>query len=166
MTLLWLCSRLAIISYVSLASLDRSDEVRPLPDPDPFLQSRPRLRLGAIAENAAASDSIATILSYHQQTKHTGEELKRFGDKTGWVESVVFTKDGKQALAVSGEIVRLWDVETGKELKSFDGHAGGVNSVALTPDGRLAASGGYDGKVRLWDVKSGDELHRFRGHAN
>ena len=54
-----------------------------MPDPDPFLHSIPHLRMGASAKNAAAGDSIATTLSYHQQTKH---HLHRYARSPGYLD--------------------------------------------------------------------------------
>jgi serine/threonine protein kinase/WD40 repeat protein len=81
------------------------------------------------------------------------KELRRFQGHAGWVNTVVFSPDGRHALSAShDETVRLWEVETGNELCRFEGHTGPVNTVVFSSDGRHVLSGGDDGTVRLWEV--------------
>lgn len=79
------------------------------------------------------------------------------------VASVALSSDGR--LALSGSLLRLWDVATGTCLRQFEGHSDHVNSVAFSLDGRLALSGSSDKTLRLWNVATGACLRRFEGHA-
>jgi serine/threonine protein kinase/WD40 repeat protein len=97
----------------------------------------------------------------------SGMQLERLESTGGGITSVVYGRDGRQALIGSyGGIVRLWDLDNWQELKRFD-HTTGLWGVRFSPDARLAATaGGFADKplVRLWDLESGTELRRFEGH--
>jgi WD40 repeat protein/transcriptional regulator with XRE-family HTH domain len=102
-----------------------------------------------------------------------GTELGRFEGHTGWVNSVVFSPDGKTILSGSGDgTLILWSVDTGDVIRRFEGHTGGVNNVALSPDtpegagGQTALSGSDDSTLILWDVSTGEQIRRFAGHTD
>jgi WD40 repeat protein/DNA-binding SARP family transcriptional activator len=99
-----------------------------------------------------------------------GTELRRFKGHTGWVNSVVFSLDGKTILSGSGDsTLILWDADTGGVIRRYEGHTGGVNSIAFSPEspegtgGQTALSGSDDGTLILWDVNTGNVIRRFEG---
>jgi RNA polymerase sigma factor (sigma-70 family) len=74
------------------------------------------------------------------------------------VGSVVFTRDGKTAIAGDGDgNVVYWDVATGRELRRLPRTQGVVHALAITADGKTLASGSW-GKVFLWEVATGKLL--------
>ena len=84
---------------------------------------------------------------------------------TSWVESVVFSPDGKMVLTGSQDgTAKLWDL-SGRELQTFAGHDGQVHSVAFSPDGEQVLTGSWDRTAKLWDL-SGEELQAFIGHTD
>jgi WD40 repeat protein len=94
-----------------------------------------------------------------------GKEVRRFAGHTGGVNSVAFSRDGRQALSAGFDrTVRLWDVATGECLHTYRQPAPAV-AVAFAPDGGSAAVGGWDGKVRLWDLQAEKVRRVFEGHA-
>ena len=87
---------------------------------------------------------------------------------TGYVNSVVFSPDGKTIASgggYPGNTVRLWDAATGTLLKTMEHYS--VNSVAFSPDGKTIASasdsGHIDPPVRLWDARTGTLLNELTG---
>ena len=87
---------------------------------------------------------------------------------TGYVNSVVFSPDGKTIASgdgYPGNTVRLWDAATGTLLNTMEHYS--VNSVAFSPDGKTIASasdsGRIDPPVRLWDARTGTLLNELTG---
>jgi WD40 repeat protein len=67
---------------------------------------------------------------------------------------VVFSPDGKHAIAGQREKVVLWDVASGKELRWFD-YPATASTLAFSRDGALAAAGGWGKEIDLWDIARG-----------
>jgi hypothetical protein len=87
----------------------------------------------------------------------------------GNVNTVIFSADGSQLFAASGEAglfgeVRQWSVTDRKLIRVFEGHSDAIYSAALSPNGRILATGSYDQKIKLWGVQSGKELNTLSGH--
>jgi serine/threonine protein kinase/WD40 repeat protein len=64
---------------------------------------------------------------------------------------VAFSKDSKILVAVSTELVRIWNLAGADEKLDLPGHAAGINSVVFSPDGKLLATSGGDHKVKIWN---------------
>ncbi|KAF9456289.1 hypothetical protein BDZ94DRAFT_1315293 [Collybia nuda] len=82
---------------------------------------------------------------------------------------VVFSHDGRQIIASSGEnSILRWDIQTKKRIGDpIEGHTGRVSALVLTPDGRQIVSGSYDATIRHWDAQSGRSIRPiFRGFDN
>ena len=78
---------------------------------------------------------------------------------------VVFSPDGKHAMAGAREKVVLWDVASGKELRRFD-YPATSSPLAFSRDGALAAAGGWGKDIDLWDIASGRLVQRFSGASS
>ncbi|HEY7154650.1 MAG TPA: WD40 repeat domain-containing protein [Gemmataceae bacterium] len=78
---------------------------------------------------------------------------------TGRISPVVFTPDGKTAIASDqhGNVV-CWDVASGKEVRRLEKWGGYFGSLALSPDGKVLAAGDNGGRLILWDVATGKRL--------
>lgn len=89
------------------------------------------------------------------------------------VNSVVFTRDSKTAIAssISGDIV-FWDVATGCEARRIQAGGPGkmLHTLAISADGKILASGGNvpgaRSEICLWDVETGKLLSRGTLEAN
>jgi WD40 repeat protein len=90
----------------------------------------------------------------------TGQELPFLKGHTDYVNSVVFSPDGKRLAGASGRELKVWDAQTGQELLVLKGVG---PSVAFSSDDKRLVSASYDGMVRVWDARTGQELLTFKG---
>ncbi len=79
-----------------------------------------------------------------------------------YVPRTAFSPDGKRALAIDYQQLKLLDVETGEECLTWPAHEFEVYAVAFSPDGRRALSGDGNG-LRLRDMQTGAEVIRVEG---
>lgn len=82
------------------------------------------------------------------------------GPKTGAVDCVVFSADGKQALTGGHELInRLWDLNTHKQIREYAGATLVVKGIGLGNGGGLIFSVGGDQALRIWDAQTARELN-------
>jgi len=73
-----------------------------------------------------------------------------FKEHSGWVNTIVFSSDGKQlASALSDLMVRIWDTVTGQQIRQLEGHRKYVSTIAFSPDGKQLVSVSSDRTIRL-----------------
>ena len=95
--------------------------------------------------------------------------VKRLEGHRGNVNAIVWSADGAELFAASGESavageVKQWSVAGAKVLRTFSGHRDMIYALALAPDGRTLATGSYDQKIKLWNVADGTERRTLSGH--
>jgi WD40 repeat protein len=97
----------------------------------------------------------------------TGNQLIRYGAKSGCTAAVAFMPDGKSVVAGQWNgAISQWDVATGKRLREVGTHKGNIVAVAPTPDGTAVAwAGNYQG-LGLRDLKTGEERRRYHGSGH
>jgi serine/threonine protein kinase/WD40 repeat protein len=88
-------------------------------------------------------------LSQRQTKRLAHLESGSYGHKSA------ISADGKLLAAVTGNQVRLWDLDAGKAGTLLDVAHGGEVTTAFAPDGKTLATGGADGLVKLWDMPEG-----------
>jgi RNA polymerase sigma factor (sigma-70 family) len=97
----------------------------------------------------------------------TRKSVRALQGKDAWVNSTVFSADGKTLAGADGDGVTLWDVDTGRYRHEF-GQTYQIWSPAFSPDGTtLITGGGYtDLVIRRWETSSGRETGQWRGHTS
>lgn len=95
--------------------------------------------------------------------------VKKLDGHRGAVNALVWSADGSQLFAASGENtiegeVRQWDVASAKVARTFTGHRDVIYALALSPDGKTLATGSYDQKTKLWNVADATERKTLHGH--
>ena len=81
----------------------------------------------------------------------TGERLGSLPE-SNHIRSLSFSRDGRYlATAVSGDLIRVWEVATWTKQNEFKGHRDRLTTVTFGPGQRLF-SGSMDTTVLAWDV--------------
>ncbi|KAG2354961.1 WD40-repeat-containing domain protein [Suillus spraguei] len=84
------------------------------------------------------------------------------------VESVVWSPDGQQLVAVShGEKIKFWDSSNGTQIgQSCTGHTSLIKSLAISSDGSFIATASNDQTIRLWSTKSYQQIGQIFEHTS
>jgi WD40 repeat protein len=78
------------------------------------------------------------------------------------VVALALAPDGKTlALAISQQVIQLWDITTGKEITTVPDHREGISHLSLSADGKTLATSGRCGHVCIWDRATGTLLRTF-----
>jgi RNA polymerase sigma factor (sigma-70 family) len=84
----------------------------------------------------------------------------------GWIESLLFTPDGRTVLVGAGGVrgqrdcsVRCWDVATGKPGRAWADEPSLGSTLAVRPDGKVLATMNEGGVIRQWDMRTGKEIN-------
>lgn len=94
-------------------------------------------------------------------------ELTEQNGHSGWLRSLVFSKNGKYLISGSEDkTLKLWDTEDMRLIRTLRGHRDSVRDVALSSDGNTAASGSGDGTVKLWDISTGKCTATFQAGSS
>ncbi|GAA2223177.1 hypothetical protein GCM10010413_15180 [Promicromonospora sukumoe] len=96
----------------------------------------------------------------------TGTQTNELTGHTGWVNAVITTPDGRQAITAGLDgSVRFWDLTTGTQTTEIIGDFS-VRAVAVTPDGRHVITASDDDAVRVWDPTFGTQAAKLTGHTS
>ena len=82
----------------------------------------------------------------------TGRRIASLKEYLSPAVAATFSPDGRRLAAVSGDGVRVWNLETRNEVLSLKG----MTSVAVQSGRPLAGRAAPDGNVRVWNVGAGD----------
>jgi WD40 repeat protein len=76
----------------------------------------------------------------------------------GWVESVIFTADGKTLVSGAQDgTVRFWDLDSGKETGRIE-RQGAIKSLRFTPDGQKLLVGGGPKLLKIYAASDRRDL--------
>ncbi len=95
-----------------------------------------------------------------------GQLLRTLRGHESWVNSVVYSPDGKYIASGSiDNIVKVWEVSNRSLLRNFEHHSP-INSVIFTPDSRYLATTCQDKIVTIWDLFNGDKVESISAHRS
>ena len=113
--------------------------------------------------------AVASTIGIWIYDLRTGEELDLLTGHTYYVNSAVFSPDGKRFASRSrwsDPIIRLWDSATGELKATLTGHTAGINHIVFSPDGnQTLASASDDATICLWDGATGDLKATLMDHT-
>ncbi|MBE9201855.1 AAA-like domain-containing protein [Nodularia sp. LEGE 06071] len=93
-------------------------------------------------------------------------EINRLEGHGSWVNSVVFSPDGKTLASASRDhTIKLWHRDTGQLISTLEGHGELVISVVFSPDGKILASASWDNTIKLWHRDTGQLISTLEGHG-
>ena len=94
----------------------------------------------------------------------TGKEVLAI-IKSSDIRSMVITKDGRQIVTCSKEVLCVWDLVTGKQEMQWPCCVKESHSLAVTPDGCHVVSCTKDG-AHLWNLSTGAEVMVFHADSD
>jgi WD40 repeat protein len=136
------------------------------------------VRTVAISPDNQTLASGATDHNINIWNLNTGELIHTLAQRSGDVNSIVFSPNGKTIVSAgwasssskpsktTQKTVLLWHLSKMERLYAFLGHFGSVRSVAISPDGQTLASGAGDKTIKLWNLSTGELVNTLFGHSS
>ncbi|EJF64410.1 WD40 repeat-like protein, partial [Dichomitus squalens LYAD-421 SS1] len=113
----------------------------------------------------ASRDPDGTVLLIRVWDIATQQEYPLCEAHGGWLNTVVFSPDGRLLLSASRATVQIRDARAGAMDQSFDGHETLVHQACFSPCGRFIASASSDRTVRVWRTSDGSCLATLSDHG-
>ena len=118
--------------------------------------------------------SILAVSGYHEILLHKPDGsglVARLIGESPRIESLAFSKDGKELAACGGAPaefgqVQIWDTSSHKAIKTFDISTDELYGISFDPDEKSVAFGGADKIVHRINLETGKEMLDFRAHAD
>jgi WD40 repeat protein len=153
--------------------------IEQLGDDDFHKREEASQRLGKIGQPALAAlkravqehpdaevRSRAADLVRRMDNELRGELLVINGQPGYWLNRIVFTPDGKQAVATGGAVI-LYDLTTAREVRRCMEVGLARPGLVLTRDGKHFFTGHqHDHLLRMGEVQTGKEVRSFEGHTD
>ena len=111
--------------------------------------------------------AVASTIGIWIYDVETNKEIKLLTGHTHFVQSIVFSPNGKN-LASGGYdgIIMVWNVDTGEVINTLKGHIDEVYSLRFSPDGSTLVSGSDDELIKIWNLKDSKALITIPGHID
>jgi WD40 repeat protein len=107
--------------------------------------------------------TLSSLSSFTQEMKL----LKTLSGHTGYVNSALFSPDGKYIVTSSNDkTAKVWETATGKLLNTFSGHKGLIRYASFSPDGNYVVTASEDRTAMIWKVSTGKLLNTLSGHTD
>jgi WD40 repeat protein len=118
--------------------------------------------------------SLLAVSGYHEVLLHKPDGsglVARLIGESPRIESLAFSKDGKELAACGGAPsefgqVQIWDSTAHSAIKTFDIGTDELYGVSFAPDEKSVAFGGADKVVHRISLDNGKEMLDFRAHAD
>lgn len=124
---------------------------------------------------AISPDGRRAISSGHSHPDQTvriwdleiGIELHSYAGQAppGPTNQLFMTADGKQAVCIRPDSIKVWDVTTGQENAILGSHNAGITHLAVAGGSPRAVSTNANGTVVVWDVETWQPLRSAAGGA-
>jgi tricorn protease-like protein len=123
-----------------------------------------KLRKARTHDDVEIRDSATYLVTRIE--KSLRGEISHFGQPSQyWLNRVVFSPDGTQAIATGGAVI-WYDLATGREVNRVMELNFARAGFSLSTDGKTFATGHqYDNVVRIGAVDTGKEVKSFAGHT-
>ncbi len=102
----------------------------------------------------------------HVWDAHNGNLLHVLFGHRGLINSIEYSPDGQNILAVSQNEIYIWNNATGVLPKVIGTHTDNLNSAAFSPDGRFIVTASNDKTAIIWDTSKGTVLRVMSGHTS
>jgi mono/diheme cytochrome c family protein len=118
--------------------------------------------------------SLLAVAGYHEVVlEHPDGSgiVARLTGEAPRIESIVFSKDGKELADCGGSpaefgLVQIWNTDTHNLLHAYQVSGDSLYGVSFAPDLKSVAFGGADKVVHRIAVEDGKELLDFKAHAD
>ena len=145
---------IALVITVATASRISADEAQPAPPKPPSVRS---LAFSPDGKSVAVIyANLNSLVVWDLQLRAKTFDLR---EKSGFAR-VAYSPSGKNLVAATGKVIKVFDPASGKVLRELTGHDDNIRCLAFTADGKLI-TGGKEGTIKLWNLASGDVLRTF-----
>ena len=91
-------------------------------------------------------------------------KLKYALQNGGKISFVRVTPDGRMAVSVRENELKLWNLDTGTLIRTIEGETVSISDISISADGRVALAGYLDNTLILWDLEKGMISPGLQGH--
>jgi len=103
----------------------------------------------------------------HQEDLVSKALVKTLTGHTGWVASIVMTKDQQHIVSAGlDKSIKIWNLASGECVKTLTGHKDWIRSIVLTEDQQHIVSAGLDKSIKIWNLASGECVKTLTGHKD
>jgi len=103
----------------------------------------------------------------HQEDLVSKALVKTLTGHTGWVASIVMTKDQQHIVSAGlDKSIKIWNLASGECVKTLTGHKDCISSIVLTEDQQHIISGSSDQTIKIWEAATGECVKTIIDHTD